>query len=459
MKHINNKKNITIISLLFISLFIMFISFSFYIKINDFSSKSVIEHINYFANDSLQGRLPGTLGNKMAEEYIISNFNETKLLSYDNDYRNSFSISYPKKLDFQPKLDIIDSKSNNTITSFKYGTDYKDDGTNYRVNDISFNKENIYNQTDSHLIIKNNSDYVLFYVPKDDNLSFRSSFFCSSDFSLTLALTKDTLNNLVASLKDGYLANVKIPFKNEKTDVNNVIGYIEGKDSTADPIVISCHFDHVGSDAIGTVYYGALDNASGSAFVLELIDYISSLGKPSRDIVFAFFNAEEFGCLGSNNFLTTHKDSLTDSKVYNFDMIGSYNGIPLCVLGGSKDTKDTDLICELSQILESKKEYFNYLFDDSSDHMFFRKNNIEAVTLIDNDLSRIHTPNDTVEFIDEKAINRAFGVISSELCLNYFDNPFIKYNKLLLSTSLTTSIIFISLLLFKHIKINKKSSS
>lgn len=449
-----NKKNILLISLTVISIFITVLSITFYFKINNFSSNRVVEHINYLASDTLKGRLCGTTENKLAETYILDNFKDLGLLPYKESYTESFSIQYPKKLNFNPELNIIDSNSKNIIESFNYGVDYKDDGTNFRINDITFSSSDVAQKTDSYLLVKHKEDYVLFYAINDESFSFRSSFLSNFNYGLSIYMTKESLNKLITAIENGSIVNAKIPFSNSDATVNNVLGCIKGKNSSIDPIVISCHFDHVGTDSIGNVYYGALDNASGSSFVLELAHYIKSLGTPSRDIIFAAFNGEEFGCVGSTYFFNNNKNQLKNSTVYNFDMIGSFDGIPLCVMGGKEDTKDTSLIHDLSQILEDKDVYFNYIFEDSSDHMIFRKNDISAVTLIDNDLSRIHTPNDKVEFINKKAIDRAFSVISKELCGNYFSNPFIKYNTIIFISSLCTSTILIAIILKnKHKKV------
>ncbi|MGH4138531.1 M28 family peptidase [Clostridium sp.] len=47
-------------------------------------------------------------------------------------------------------------------------------------------------------------------------------------------------------------------------------------------------------------------NTSGLSFMLRMNRYLTSLGKPNRSILFLGFNAEEFGCLGSNAFIETY---------------------------------------------------------------------------------------------------------------------------------------------------------
>ena len=78
--------------------------------------------------------------------------------------------------------------------------------------------------------------------------------------------------------------------------------------------------------------------------------------------------------------------------------------------------------------MNKKHIYFNYLFEDASDHEFFRKNGIDAVTFSDNDDTRIHTPMDKSSFIKTSAIKRAFNVVNAEvISCCYNDNIFCTY--------------------------------
>jgi hypothetical protein len=125
------------------------------------------------------------------------------------------------------------------------------------------------------------------------------------------------------------------------------------------------------------VYNGALDNASGIAFMLEFSKYIKSLGTPERTIIFIGFNAEEFGCLGSEHFAIKYASQLKGAKVYNFDMIGS-SAVPLTIMGGKGDNDKTEFLRSVMSTCIKEKVDYNFIFEDSSDHEAFRKNNIDA---------------------------------------------------------------------------------
>ena len=90
---------------------------------------------------------------------------------------------------------------------------------------------------------------------------------------------------------------------------NNVIGLLEGSDPTlkAEYVVLSAHLDHVGvgkPDATGdTIYNGAMDNAVGTASMLEVARRFQATGtRPRRSILFVAVTAEEQGLVGSEYY-------------------------------------------------------------------------------------------------------------------------------------------------------------
>lgn len=84
----------------------------------------------------------------------------------------------------------------------------------------------------------------------------------------------------------------------------NVIGKITGSKKPDEVIVYTAHWDHLGvgkADETGdSIYNGALDNATGTAGLLELARAFKSMQpKPERTIVILSVTAEEQGLWGS----------------------------------------------------------------------------------------------------------------------------------------------------------------
>lgn len=100
-----------------------------------------------------------------------------------------------------------------------------------------------------------------------------------------------------------------ISWKNElKESVShNVIGRKPGTDRGDEVIVYTAHWDHFGIGRAvdgDSIYNGAVDNASGTAVVLELARAFSQT-QTSRSVVFLLVTAEEQGLLGSQ-YYTEH---------------------------------------------------------------------------------------------------------------------------------------------------------
>ncbi|HEV8657134.1 MAG TPA: M28 family peptidase [Thermoanaerobaculia bacterium] len=92
-------------------------------------------------------------------------------------------------------------------------------------------------------------------------------------------------------------------------DTRNVLARLEGSDPKlrAEAVLYSAHHDHLGigtPDATGDrIYNGAIDNASGTALLLEMARvWANTKPAPKRSIIFNSVAAEEQGLLGSEWF-------------------------------------------------------------------------------------------------------------------------------------------------------------
>ncbi len=81
----------------------------------------------------------------------------------------------------------------------------------------------------------------------------------------------------------------------------NVLGQLRGRTDAAKVLVVSAHFDHVGTRN-GQVYNGADDNASGTAAVLAMAAWFKA-HPPAHTIIFALWDAEESGLQGARAFV------------------------------------------------------------------------------------------------------------------------------------------------------------
>ena len=106
----------------------------------------------------------------------------------------------------------------------------------------------------------------------------------------------------------GLRASVTLKNNLRQSKSNNVIALLPGTDRADECIIYMAHWDHFGIDPAleeDQIYNGALDNATGTAALIELAEAFKKLeSPPSRSIIFLAVTAEEQGLLGSKYYAT-----------------------------------------------------------------------------------------------------------------------------------------------------------
>jgi hypothetical protein len=120
----------------------------------------------------------------------------------------------------------------------------------------------------------------------------------------------------------------------EPVTVHNVLGLVEGRDLKHhdEMVVVGAHMDHEGTDESGRVYHGADDNASGTAAVIAAASAFAraaAMGeRPARAVLFALWNGEERGELGSQAFVDAAQPARHIVANINLDMVGRHEEVP-----------------------------------------------------------------------------------------------------------------------------------
>jgi hypothetical protein len=189
----------------------------------------------------------------------------------------------------------------------------------------------------------------------------------------------------------------------------NVIGMLEGSDPLLkkEVIILGAHYDHLGRGGEGSgslaprsgdIHYGADDNASGTAGVLELARlFTTQTPKPKRTIVFMAFGGEEEGLLGSNYYVNHPLLPLANTvAMINMDMIGRMKDSKL-VIGGVGTAK------EWRDLMAAEKAFQLTLNEDGfgpSDHSSFYAKQIPVLFFWTGTHTDYHKPSDTFEKIN-----------------------------------------------------------
>lgn len=190
--------------------------------------------------------------------------------------------------------------------------------------------------------------------------------------------------------------------------LTNVVGYLDN--GAANTIIIGAHYDHLGlghdhnsldANPDGKAHYGADDNASGTAGMLEMArHYATNTINEEYNFLFMAFSGEELGLLGSKKF--TGKPTIDLAKVnfmLNFDMIGrlSVETNKLIVYGVGTSPNFVPAIGAVKTSLTIKQDSSGV---GPSDQTSFYLQNIPVLHFFTGQHSDYHKPSDTPDKIN-----------------------------------------------------------
>jgi len=223
----------------------------------------------------------------------------------------------------------------------------------------------------------------LYLQPDDNYLSM-----CALEGWLTLGAAKDLFSMAGLNFdeikenakKPGFKAislrsnlNFHMLSKHRFATSKNVIGILPGTTRADEVIIYSSHWDHLGTgpSANGdSIYNGAVDNGTTTAWMLEIAEAFANLEKkPARTIMIFSPTSEEQGLLGSKYYAENPVYPLNKTVAnINNDLLlpfGPYNDIMITGFGQS----------ELDDyIAKYAPEYGRYILPDPNPHtgMYYR---------------------------------------------------------------------------------------
>ena len=431
-----------------------------YQTVKDITKEDLRYHIGILASDSLEGRKAGSIGEKIAGEYIKNKFSELGLCKFSDDYYHPFSF-IPRKYVYQCELNfgsfeaiyerdfmmiapIFSSVVSSEIVFVGNEVNYSYNGFfigDYRYIDIEdkwvmiFEKnklnEGTYdvisgeknkNSASGILAINIDEESAGFLVSIESNYSVTSGAastipiiriserMADSLFKYVDTSTKEILNNNEEiSLNIPVNVNASV-FINRDSKSDNVVAYLEGKDSVLrdEYIVIGAHYDHVGIEKRYNthgysvlIFNGADDNASGVAGMLEIAERLVFEGNTKRSIIFMAYGAEEEGLIGSFHICKNLPIPASQIKLMiNLDMIGRMDSCNLFVNSVVGGTPADEKIGDLGALYPDLKINFASNEIPNSDHYPFFEKNIPVVMLTTGSHGDYHTPRDTIDAIN-----------------------------------------------------------
>lgn len=404
---------------------------------NEISAENIENTIRELSSEKFKGRLTGTTGNELAVDYIADFLASTGVKSADfaNNYRQNYT--QPALLmNSTPELSLLLEDGSST-KDYAFLIDFTNgvmDGVSLKnekvleieiANDASFftdrkkdlsgksllisseirsimEKEEIYSfcrSTGAEGLVMEETEYQDFVY--GHLIRYSSLYRYTGDNSqgfMFYLVEQDVYSDLSNPNNSNYKIRMKSDYEVRNTKAANISAMIPGKRSSEN-LVISAHMDHVGDNLNGTYNPGALDNASGTAAVMELVRYFSNIVKtPDINLYFVLFNGEEENLYGSTYLARNSNFTDDNTTVINLDMVGSKEVMPLTLLSSFPHSEN--LQDELADFAKKLGVDVNYSNEGASDNLPFEMKGIPSVTLINEDMDGIHYPGDTIENMD-----------------------------------------------------------
>jgi aminopeptidase YwaD len=411
-------------------------------------------HIQYLADDKLEGRRTGTNGERLAMEYISNQFKAIGLVPKGNEeYYQAFDVNDGKQMSPGTQLIINDNNletgkdffvfpfsPNQTIEALpaiaireadmpwfidlKETLEENKDNPHFDLTDyIKTSTEKSKSKGASAIIFYNTSliDDKLQFDPRD-----RSEKLSIPVLYINKEAAEKYFNDASATL------NIKL-----KTDIgekkrvgHNVIGYINNGAATT--VILGAHFDHLGYGEDGNsmlrtgehlIHNGADDNASGTAALIELARKLKISKAKNNNYLFIAFSGEELGLFGSKYF-TEHPtvDLKSIDYMINMDMVGRLNdSTKVITIGGYGTSPTWGEIFPANTLTEKNKSGFVFKYDSSgtgpSDHTSFYRKDIPVLFYFTGLHTDYHRPTDDADKINYNGeamiIQQIYNVIES----------------------------------------------
>lgn len=209
-------------------------------------------------------------------------------------------------------------------------------------------------------------------------------------------------------------------FQTFRGNQRNILAVLPGNDPELkdEYILVGAHYDHVGygnrsnsNGPWGYVHNGADDNASGVSAVLELIDALMRTEhRPRRSILFAFWDGEEKGLLGSAHWARNPTVPLSSVKLgINIDMVGRLTDGRI-EIGGSRCASGLRRQLSTPRLDDAWLD-FSWEYKENSDHWTFYQARIPSIYVHTGVHDDYHTPSDDIEKINVDGIRVITGYL------------------------------------------------
>ena len=405
------------------------------------------KHVSFLADDKLEGRRTGTNGEKLAYEYISSEFTKAGLTAKgeNNTYLQAFEVNEGKEVN-KPTHLIIDGNdlqldkdyfpfvfSPNKSVEAATAIALPERGTLHfwdlnevleeNKNNPHFDIQDALKTKVSSATKKGATGLIVYNTSTiNDDFKFETKAKTETTAIPVVYVQKGIANKFFKDETVTHDIKINIDIRNKVRTGHNVIGYIDN--AAVNTIIIGAHYDHLGfgedhnSLFTGTtpaIHNGADDNASGTSAMIEVSKLIKAANLKKYNYLFIAFSGEELGLYGSKYFTEHSTINLsTANYMINLDMVGRLNDSTRGLNIGGYGTSPT-----WGEMLNAKDNYFAIKFDSSgtgpSDHTSFYRKDIPVLFFFTGVHSDYHKPSDDADKINYtgqlKVVNYIYDIV------------------------------------------------
>lgn len=138
---------------------------------------------------------------------------------------------------------------------------------------------------------------------------------------------------------------LKVEQKNDFTRATNVIGTLKGSEFPDEWVILGSHYD--------AWVHGATDPNSGTAMLISVAEALGELAKagyrPKRSIKICHWDAEEFGVIGSTEWVEQYKNELGAKAVAYMNADGAVSGKSF---GGASSPSLKQLLADVTKVVD-----------------------------------------------------------------------------------------------------------
>lgn len=320
-------------------------------------------HVQYLADDKLEGRRTGTAGEQLAMEYIAFRFMDAGLKPAGTNYFiQEFEIDEGLQIESNTSLSL-DGKQLDVRKDFfplaysartaaagnpaialresgePWFADVKEwletnkNKPHFDINAaIKAEAKTVAAKGATALLLFNSSSLV-------DNIQFNKNDKSEAVSIPVLYITAPAYKKYCEDHAASIAVKLEVALAGKTRKGKNVVGYIDN--GAANTVILGAHYDHLGYgedknalDATNDIHNGADDNASGTAALIEIARILKKTKATNNNYLFIAFSGEELGLFGSKFWLDNPSITVTPNYMINMDMVGRYDTARKLTIGG-----------------------------------------------------------------------------------------------------------------------------